>query len=152
MVQNRHEQSGIEPTRAEGEDTQGTQQRDEREQDDSSTGRKRKGKERMSTHQLEQWSSSKHQWMSWTAATRKSGWSSDERGGSADVEAATTCHRRACPSSARPGRSPSLRTQVGASPKKAFCTHDITHWEYEKAKYVWEIVAVTRFLWRLPQR
>ena len=40
--------------RAEEEDTQGTQQRNEREQDGSSTGRKRKGKERLSTHQLEQ--------------------------------------------------------------------------------------------------
>jgi hypothetical protein len=52
--QNRHRQRGMEPMRAEEEDTQGTQQRNEREQDGSSTGRKRKGKERLSTHQLEQ--------------------------------------------------------------------------------------------------
>ena len=54
VVQSKHDQRGIGLTRAEGEDTQGTQQREEREQNDSSTGRKRKGKERMSTHQLEQ--------------------------------------------------------------------------------------------------
>jgi len=54
VEQRGHEQERAEPTRAEGEDTQGTQQRDEPERDSSSDGRKRKGKERMSTHQLEQ--------------------------------------------------------------------------------------------------
>ena len=53
VVQSKHEQRGIGLTRAEGEDTQGTQQREEQEQNDSNTGRKRKGKERMSTHQLD---------------------------------------------------------------------------------------------------
>jgi hypothetical protein len=53
--QSRQQQSGSEPTRAEGKETQETQQRDEQEQDaSSSSSRKRKGKERMSTHQMEQ--------------------------------------------------------------------------------------------------
>jgi len=52
--QSRQEQGESEPTQAAGTETRRTQQRVETEKDARGNGAKRKGKERMSTHQMEQ--------------------------------------------------------------------------------------------------